>query len=258
MTEYKESGALVKKIREESLQAGFHPRVLGQIETPKGPVPFLSLSRKIKRRAPRVLIAAGIHGDEPAGPHAVLALLESFPGKWPELSGVQIEIVPLINPSGFDLRQRTNVHGVDLNRMFGAAAPPPEIRLLMNDYRRRQIDLFIDLHEDVDTPGFYLYELAPSEESAFGPQIISDLRKAGHPINDSSVIEGMPASSGLILRTTRHLPRFFRKGAPQGLYLKKLGARRTLTFETPPRLPLEDRVNMHLLSLRTVLTSWSF
>ncbi len=257
MTEILESRAYTELVYRMSAKAGFRPRVLGKIDSDGASIPILSLSRKNKGLSPRILIAAGIHGDEPAGPHAILSLLERFPEEWPEFAGCHVEIVPLINPTGFDLRQRSNKFGTDLNRAFGSPAPPAEIRFLMDDYRRRSIDLFVDLHEDVDTPGFYLYELSPSESEAFGPSIISALREAGHPINESSVIEGMEARDGLILRTSRPIPRYFRKGAPQGLYLKKLGASRTLTFETPPKLPLEERVAMHLLSLRTVLSRWS-
>lgn len=256
MKEIFESRHFIDRIIKKAASSGFRPRVLGEIDMEGTKVPILSLSRKINRQAPRILISAGIHGDEPAGPHAILSLLESFPDDWPEFKCCHVEIVPLINPSGFDLRHRANREGVDLNRAFGSPTPPPEIRFLMNDYRRRAVDLFVDLHEDVDTPGFYLYELAPSEADAFGPLIISALRKAGHPINEAPVIEGMAARDGLILRTSRPFPRHFRKGAPQGLYLKKMGARRTLTFETPPGRLLDERVAMHLLSLRTVLSNW--
>lgn len=243
----------MEAVSEMAVGTGFRPRVLGHVQSDSGSVPILSLSRKVAGRAPRILIAAGIHGDEPAGPHAVLSLLEQFEKGWEALHRLQVEIVPLINPSGFDRRERHNQTGTDLNRTFGSPAPPPEIRLLMDDYRRRPIDLFVDLHEDVDTPGFYLYELAPDLPSAFGPKILAALRAEGHPINLSPVIEGMAATDGLILRTSRTVPRFFRQGAPQGLYMKRLGARRTLTFESPPRLPLSDRVAMQLLALRTVV-----
>jgi hypothetical protein len=256
MTEFKNSRDFLDQISRAAISAGFRERILGVVTPPDKSYPIIGLSKKMPSRAPRILIAAGIHGDEPSGPHAVLSLLETFPHEWPELSPYHVEIVPLINPTGFDRRQRTNWQGIDLNRSFGSASPPLEIRSLMNDYRRRKIDLFVDFHEDVDTPGFYLYELSPVESESFGAHIITVLRKNSLPVNASEIIEGMPAINGLILRTSRSVPRFFRKGAPQGLYMKKLGTVRTLTFETPTALPLEQRVSMHLLSLRTTLKHW--
>lgn len=256
MTELTDSRTLLDQIDAAAKSAGFRRRVLGEVLEKSVSHPIISLSRKVTTFAPRILIAAGIHGDEPAGPHAILSLLESYRTDWPELSPYHVEIVPLINPTGFDRRQRTNWQGIDLNRTFGSASPPPEIRALTNDYRRRRIDLFIDFHEDVDTPGFYLYELSPNEEESLGRPVIKALRESGFPVNNSEIIEGMPAQEGLILRATRSMPRYFRKGAPQGLYMKKLGTPRTLTFETPPSIPMDQRVSMHLLSLRTTLKHW--
>lgn len=253
MKEIFSSHEFLSEVTRKGEAAGFRPRILGTVTGDTGTVPILSLSRKLPGLAPRILIAAGIHGDEPAGPHTILSLLEDFKEKWEELRRFHLEIVPLINPSGFDRRQRHDASGVDPNRAFGSPSPPQEIRYLMDDYRRRRIDLFIDLHEDVDTPGFYLYELSPDTATAFGPHIISALRSAGHPINQSPIIEGMAATDGLILRTSRSTPRFFRQGAPQGLYMKRLGTRRTLTFESPPKLPLSERVAMQRLALRTVV-----
>ena len=253
MKEIFSSHEFLSEVTRKGEAAGFRPRILGTVTADSGTVPILSLSRKVSGLAPRILIAAGIHGDEPAGPHAILSLLEEFNEKWESLRRLHLEIVPLINPSGFDRRQRHDSTGVDPNRAFGSPSPPQEIRYLMNDYKKRRIDLFVDLHEDVDTPGFYLYELAPDTTTAFGPHIISALRAAGHPINQASIIEGMAATDGLILRTSRSTPRFFRQGAPQGLYMKRLGTRRTLTFESPPKRPLSERVDMQLLALRTVV-----
>jgi hypothetical protein len=256
MTEFKDSRMLLEQIESAAHRSGFRQRILGEVSGPETSFPMIALSKRLATQSPRILISAGIHGDEPAGPHAILSLLQSYAAEWSELSPYHIEIVPLINPTGFDHRQRENWQGIDLNRTFGSAAPPPEIRALMDDYKRRQIDLFIDLHEDVDTPGFYLYELAPDKTGSFGPHIIQALREHKLPINTSDIIEGMPAIDGLILRTSRSVPRFFRKGAPQGLYMKKLGTTRTLTFETPPSLPLEKRISMHLIALRAILSRW--
>jgi hypothetical protein len=253
MKEFLSSHELLSEVERRAPAAGFRTRTLGHVINDSGRIPILSLSRKVEGRAPRILISAGIHGDEPAGPHAILTLLDELATGWDSLRRLHLEIVPLINPSGFDRRQRHDATGVDPNRAFGSPAPPPEIRFLMDDYKRRPIDLFIDLHEDVDTPGFYLYELAPDTSSAFGPHVIAALRAGGHPVNQAPIIEGMAASDGLILRTSRTIPRFFRQGSPQGLYMKRLGTRRTLTFESPPCLPLDDRVAMQLLALRTVV-----
>ena len=50
----------------------------------------------------RVLISAGIHGDEPAGVESVCAFLESGRYK-PHLDEWEITILPCINPYGFEM-----------------------------------------------------------------------------------------------------------------------------------------------------------
>ena len=257
MKEYLDSRELISVISAAGLAAGLRRRDLGTVECAGESFPVIALSRRHSSYARRLLLTAGIHGDEPAGPHAVLTLLRELPNDWPELAPFHLEIVPLINPTGFDRRMRANWQGIDLNRTFGSPRPPAEIRALMDDYRRRRADLSVDFHEDVDTPGFYMYELAPAEPLSLGRPIIKALKTASLPVNTGPVIEGMPADDGLILRTSRPFPRFFRQGSPQGLYMKRLGTPRTLTLETPPSLPLEKRVAMHLIALRTAVRSWA-
>jgi hypothetical protein len=59
-----------------------------------------------------IYISTGIHGDEPAGPRALLHLFENR--LWPE--GMDLYVCPCLNPIGFRLNRRENVDGHDLNR----------------------------------------------------------------------------------------------------------------------------------------------
>lgn len=60
-----------------------------------------------------VLVVGVIHGDEDAG-LAVLEVLEALPVP----SGVDLWLLPAMNPDGQALQRRGNVNGVDLNRNF--------------------------------------------------------------------------------------------------------------------------------------------
>ena len=61
----------------------------------------------------RVALAVGvIHGDERAG----LEILGEISAA--ELDGVQLWVIPSVNPDGQRARQRRNARGVDLNRNF--------------------------------------------------------------------------------------------------------------------------------------------
>lgn len=65
--------------------------------------------------AERVALVVGlIHGDERAG----LRIVDPIVGRAGELQGVQMWVIPSVNPDGVRAGSRKNAHGVDLNRNF--------------------------------------------------------------------------------------------------------------------------------------------
>ena len=67
-----------------------------------------------------LLFIGGIHGSEPASKTLIEALADQLHQN-PDLSGNRtIVVITNANPDGIALKQRTNVHGVDLNRNFPA------------------------------------------------------------------------------------------------------------------------------------------
>src|SRR5436305_12255254 len=62
----------------------------------------------------QICISAGIHGDEPATPLAVLKLFQD--NRWPE--HLNLWVVPCLNPLGFTLNTRENEEAIDLNRDY--------------------------------------------------------------------------------------------------------------------------------------------
>jgi len=74
--------------------------------------------------APCVSISAGAHGDEPAAPAALYALVRDRLLD-PAFS---YRLWPCFNPTGFGAGTRTNVDGADVNRSFGRGGTTPEAR----------------------------------------------------------------------------------------------------------------------------------
>lgn len=75
--------------------------------------PIVAIERGDPRSRRRILVVGCIHGNEPAG-IAVARRLESMPLP----AGVDLWIVPSLNPDGVAAGTRQNAHGVDLNRNF--------------------------------------------------------------------------------------------------------------------------------------------
>jgi len=108
-------------------------------------------------QAPTVSVSAGVHGDEPAGPWALVALVRDG------LLDARFayRIWPCLNPGGYRAGTRENPEGADINRSFSRGGTTPEARAVITANRDRRFVLALDLHEDFEASGTYLYEPLP-------------------------------------------------------------------------------------------------
>lgn len=101
-----------------------------------------------------VAFVGGIHGDEPGGPEGIVKFLED---KIKIPDDLRVIIVPVANPSGFELKTRKNSAGVDINREFFAEEGPAECKCLWNVLKEENLELLHTLHEDPGLKSFYCY-----------------------------------------------------------------------------------------------------
>ncbi len=207
-----------------------------------GGYPILALTRTTRKEHPkplRIYLSSGVHGDEPAGPLAIERLLidDLLP------SNCDLTIIPLINPTGFEIKTRENKLGHDLNRDF-RFPKNPETRSL-KDFLDKQApyDLSISLHEDWESTGFYLYSLSPDNDSHQGKEILQAVSKVG-AIDLSPEIDGHPATAGLIDQ-----PADFdlngRDDWPEAFLLYSKSQHAHYTMESSSAAPLEQRIAQH-------------
>jgi hypothetical protein len=183
----------------------------------------------------QIYISGGIHGDEPAGPLAVLELFRQ--NQWPQNLGLWI--IPCLNPSGFLLNRRENEEGVDLNRDY--RSPKTElVRAHLHWLEQRpRFDLTLLLHEDWEANGFYLYELNPELRPSVSEVIINQVKEVC-PIDTTPVIEGRPANNGIICANPDLMKR---PDWPEAFYLVHYKTPLSYTLEAPSDFPLSTRVN---------------
>ncbi len=212
-------------------------------------VELLAYHRASKASLHRVYLSTGIHGDEPAGPVAILQLLKD--NVWP--GGVDIFLCPCLNPTGFPLSRRENALGIDLNRDYRDFKSEETRHHVEWLKRKPRFDVTLCLHEDWEAKGFYLYELNPDGQPSFAKKIISRVAEIS-PIDRSPVIDGWPAENGVI---NPHKDPFDRPQWPEALYLITNKTRLSYTLETPSSLPLETRVTAQVKAVRAVLDSIS-
>lgn len=224
--------------RELAEANGFHAALLASFDVG----PLIAWERPAD--GPCVYLSAGIHGDEPAGPLALLELLrEGFftsPFHW--------VLCPALNPTGLVAGSRENAQGMDLNRDYWIRSTAEIIAHAAWIDRLKTPDLFISLHEDWETEGFYFYEINLGEDSPERAHRILDsvspyfLPEPGPGIDGHDVRE-----DGWIYHAADpDLP----EGWPEAIYLAKRGCPISFTFETPSHAELEQRVAAHVAAVK--------
>lgn len=211
-----------------------------------GPVEFIAWRRAGPSPRRRVYLSAGIHGDEPAGPLAMLQLLQE--NQWPD--DVALWVCPCLNPSGFALNRRENSGGIDLNRDY-RHRQSAEVRTHVQWLQQQpDFDLVLCLHEDWESHGFYLYELNPDHRRSLAESIIEAVA-AVCPVDPSPVIEDRPAQNGIIRPVFNLMDR---PQWPESLYLVGQGKTcLSYTFEAPSDFPMATRVAALVIAVRAAL-----
>lgn len=189
------------------------------------------------RHAPSVQIAAGIHGDEPAGALALLSLAQER-----ELDPrFAYRLWPCTNPSGFQAHSRENAEGVDVNRTFGRGGLAAESRAIITANRDRKYVLSLDLHEDDTCYGFYCYEYGLEGAGAAAARAVAGAGFAlwQPPVRRPDAVDEAKQIGGTSFT----------------LAMARRAATRALTFETPVCLSLDERVRIHRIAVKAALAA---
>ena len=197
----------------------------------------------------RIYISAGIHGDEPAGPLASLRLLQE--NRWP--ANAEIFLLPCLNPLGFVLNQRGNAQGIDLNRDYRNPKTAETARHIAWLERQPQFDLYLCLHEDWESHGFYLYEQNPDLQPSLAEKMIAAVAPVC-PVDMSENIEDRPAQGGIIrpIISPQERPDW-----PEALYHITHKSRQGYTLEAPSDFPLPVRVDALVAGVNAAVNALS-
>jgi hypothetical protein len=197
----------------------------------------------------RVYISTGIHGDEPAGPLAIQKLIEE--DQWP--STVSLWVVPCLNMRGFDLNQRENSDGIDLNRDY-RHLQTPEVRAHICWLEKQPpLDLCLCLHEDWEAGGFYLYEQNPEHRFSLA-EVMTRRVSEVCPVDPSPMIENRPATNGII---RPDLDIHKRPQWPEAFYLLMNKTRQTYTLEAPSDFALPVRMGALVAAVHAAVDAFA-
>ena len=231
----------LREFRAEAEERGFKCETLD--ETSAGPV--LGFTSSCTARP--AYLSAGIHGDEPAGPLAVLRLLRGgcFDG-----SARAWTICPALNPTGLTAGTRENSDGKDLNRDY-LSLETSEVQAHVRWLKSLPTpELFISLHEDWESTGFYFYEINTGPDLPERAKSILNAAGRWLPSEKAAVIDDHAVrSSGWIYHEAEA---DFPDHWPEAIYLAKSGCPLSFTFETPSSADLEKRILAHMAAVEEI------
>ena len=147
--------------------------------------------------AVRIGLFAGIHGDEPAGTHALVRVISDLRAKPGGATGYELSFYPICNPTGFANGTRSSQSGKDLNREFWKNSLEPEVQLLEREIRARHFHGLISLHSDDTSTGVYGFVRgAVLTRGLLEPALAAAERIL--PRNREPLIDGFAAENGII------------------------------------------------------------
>jgi hypothetical protein len=206
----------------------------------RGDYPIPALTRRCPTPRANLYLSSGVHGDEPAGPLAILRMLRKR--TLPE--DMTLTILPLLNPRGMAASTRETPEGIDLNRDYRRlSSPEAAAHVHWLKERPRRFDLCLLLHEDWEAKGYYLYELNPDREQSLAPEMLEAVRGA-IGVDDSPEIDGHPAVRGLIRPQDSGI-RLPENVYPEARFLLEGWTRHSYTMEAPSNTPLAGRIAAH-------------
>lgn len=197
-----------------------------------------------------VYISAGIHGDEPASVWALYSWFEKQSESHDELSFL---IYPCLNPYGLINNIRFDSDGDDLNRSWGSAEKSL-ISQIIGRTKQLSFSMAINLHEDYDAGGIYLYE---SLDGKMCDDLALEILTSGSkyiPIDSRKKIEGRWSKNGIIRPSPSSLPK---EGLPEAVFLQQGVAKRTFVLETPSEYDLRLRIKAQVAMIQKATSECS-
>lgn len=239
------SDAIATKLR-SSAGRDFVISEIGHVPYPERSYPIVRLARRLPLvNRPTVCIAAGFHGEEPAGPIAIHKHIDEIL-QTVRVKKLNLILYPCANPWGYD-RGIRNPPGSEATNWFthepkGVAR---ESEIIKRDMEQFSIDYYLDLHEDDENVGLYLYafgsrDLAKRVLNAMAGQIPIEPK----PKMDDPSIANAEIHDGIVWDA--------HDGSSED-WMSHRGAKLSVCTETPwVNIPLPKRITAQTAAIREI------
>lgn len=123
----------------------------------------------------KVLITAGIHGNEALASFTALEVIEHFIKDANFRESYELSIIPNLNPEGLITGTRRNKDGIDINRTFTPDVNHPSQEALKKIQSESNFEIALDLHGGNENKKHFFVILGHSEHETFTTQALSTL-----------------------------------------------------------------------------------
>jgi hypothetical protein len=229
---------------------------IGQVSTPDFEALFWRVVyRPFQPDLKRVLVISGVQGNGVAGVEVTLNLVRDLATPSAAAALYDADILPLANPWGWVHGVDASPKGVDIEWDF-ADFESHESRVIRRFLREKRYDLVIDLREDQEATGFYIWQYGLDSTTA-SERIVGDLRAQGYPIEADIRRVLFEPRNGIIAAPMWGLTlmKFFDQLTLSG-YLRQNTSYVVYSVVTPSVLPLAERMAMQRIAVETLISEY--
>jgi len=107
----------------------------------------------------KILVTSGIHGEERSGPMAAMKLVSLLEKHPKHFGNLDIDIFPILSPTGYCLRTREDYLGRNFNNWWTDEVnlEPLIVSVFRSFFNQRKYDMLISLHEHDVLSECYIY-----------------------------------------------------------------------------------------------------
>lgn len=228
---------------------------IGRITYPEFETPVWYVAyRPFQPALTRVLVLAGVHGDAAAGVDYLVDFISKRADPT-DAAGYDMDIIPIVNPWGYVHDRPFNRNGVEIGRDF-ATFDSHEARVVRRFLREKRYDLVIDLREDPDAAGFYMWQYGLADETV-SAGIVSSVQADGYPIEKDTSLVFLKPRNGIVAAPMWGLAilRLSRQLTLAG-YVRQNVSDVVFAVVTPSQRPLAERVAMQRIAVEMLLSAY--
>ena len=214
----------------------------------------ISYGKETGNNEKKYLFISGVHGHEPAPVYAMKEFIQ-YLDSIELLDNITIDFMYILNPYGFEHNYLYSTSHINIDRDY-IRLKTQEAKYFLNSVKGTQYTAVYDFHEDNSSSATGCYMFYYSKRNrGLAVDMLKMLRKNNVPINDEYEFIGLKAKDGALYVPFIAKLVFMRMGhnAGAGLYFDRIKTKEVFVFETPTKLDIKKRTEIHLSLLRYII-----